>query len=227
MHLESFSRTARVFLAEFRSEAEKVLMTGASAYATSAQQHTPPNLGSPVISPVLYSDGFFQTGDDSEKNRGRRPVYRLREVIKEPRCRNRTVFGQALRAGSEYLVKIFRPGRPVRWAWCATEGQAADLAHETYRGLTRAAWGLAFPFVAGGKYPAAFRRYLSARPELSRMAHLNEIRIDANAFSVEVINHVIPAGAPYMATTDVNASIAAVRSMEERMQRFLDKRREL
>lgn len=207
-------------------EAEKVLLTGASAYVTSAARHTPPSLGARNIDAIFYSDGFFQTPHEEIKSRGRRPVYRLRDLARSTGIKGRELYGEKLREGYEYLVKIFRKGRPPVRKFCRTEAEAARYAHETYRGLMRSAWGLSFAFIAG-KVPPAFRRLLAERPELSRMAHLNEVHFDRAAFRVTVINHAIPEGAGFFPSTDVNASIAAVRSMDDRMNKFFAQKREL
>ena len=207
-------------------EVEKVLLTGASAYVTSAAKHTPPSLGKDKIEAVFYSDGFWQTPHEEVKSRGRRPVYRLRELVRSTGIKGRELYGQKLREGYEYLVKIFRKGRPPVRKFCRTEAEAERYAHETYRGLMRAAWGLSFAFIAG-KVPPAFRRLLAERPELSRMAHLNEVQLDKKEMRVTITNRVIPEGAGFFPSTDVNASIAAVRSMDDRMNKFFAKKREL
>lgn len=207
-------------------EAEKVLLTGASAYVTSAARHTPPSLGDQNIDAIFYSDGFWQTPLDTVKAPGLRPVYRLRELARTAGVKGRALYGEKLREGYKYLVKIIRKGRPIVRKFCRTEAEAAHYAHETYRGLMRAAWGLSFGFIAG-KVPTAFRRLLAERPELSRMAHLNEVHFDRAAMRVTVINHVIPENAGFFPSTDTNASIAAVRSMDDRMKKFFAKKREL
>ena len=222
----SFDRNVEKMRRELTDvEAEKVLLTGASAYVTSAARHTPPSLGQPTIEPVYYADGFFQTPTNAVQPRGRRAVYRLRDLARSREVKNRAEYGEKLRQGYEYMVKIFRGRRPVR-IYARDEAEAARYAHETYRGLTRAAWGLSFASIAG-KVPAAFRKYLSQRPELSRMAHLNEVTLDKRAMRVTVINRVIPEGAGYLPSTDVNASIAAVRSMDDRLNKFFKRKREL
>ena len=131
-----------------------------------------------------------------------------------------------LRQGFRYMVKIFRAGRPPVRKFCRTESEAAQYAHESYRGLTRAAWGLSFALLTG-KVPPAFKKYIAERPELTRMAGLNHITMDRQKHEITIVNEVIPAGAGYLAGTDVNASIAAIKTMDDQMNKFFKRKYEL
>lgn len=228
MSLKSFEANVKRMRGETLEEAEKTLKSGASSYATSASKHTPPSLGRATIDPVFYSDGFFvrTAAEESEPKRGRRAVYDLAALVKDSRVKFRGEYGKRLRQGFRYMVKIFRTGKkPVR-KYCRTEAEAAQYAHETYRGLTRAAWGLQFALLTG-KVPPAFRKYLAERPELNRMAGLNQITMDRAKHEIRIVNGVIPAGASYLASTDTNASIAAVRTMDDSMNKFFKRKYEL
>lgn len=226
--LESFARNLERMKGETLEEADKTLKTGASAYATSAARHSPPSIGQQTIDPIFYVDGVWVRNSQDERApaRGRRKVYDLASCVKDPSMKFRSEYGRALQQGYRYMVKIQRKGKkPIR-KFVRTESEAAQYAHESYRGLTRAAWGLNFALLTG-KVPPAFKRYLSERPELSRLAGMNEVTMDRGTHSVTVINNAIQAGASYLASTDTNASIAAVRSMDDRMAKFFKRRYEL
>ena len=228
MSLKSFEENIKRMRGETLEEAEKTLKSGASAYATSASKPAPPALGRPTIDPVFYSDGFFvrTAAEEKERKQGRRAVYDLAAIVKDPRAKFRSEYGKMLRKGFRYMVKIFRAGRkPVR-KFCRTESEAASYAHESYRGLTRAAWGLSFSLLTG-KVPPAFKKYIAERPELTRMAGLNTVTMDRVKHEVTIVNSVIPAGAAYLASTDTNASIAAVRTMDDQMNKFFKRKYDL
>ena len=54
--LRTFEANAEFMMGELREEQEKIVLAGASAYATSAQRHTPPSLGQSKIDPTYYED---------------------------------------------------------------------------------------------------------------------------------------------------------------------------
>ena len=132
-------------------------------------------------------------------------------------------YGRLLRKGYRYVVSIRRKGRPLRQIPCKTEAEAVRYAHETYRGLARAAWGLSFAQLTG-KLPPAFRRLMSERPRLASMSALNRLKFDQGKHEVTNTNMAVKTGDSYLSTLDVNASIAAVRTMNDRMAKFFKKK---
>ena len=68
MSLKSFEANLEFMDHELDEEREKVVLAGASAYATSAQKHTPPALGKPDIPPEYYETMEL----DRTMNRGER-----------------------------------------------------------------------------------------------------------------------------------------------------------
>ena len=52
--LRTFEANAEFMMGELQEEQEKIVLAGASAYATSAQRHTPPSLGQSKIDPGFY-----------------------------------------------------------------------------------------------------------------------------------------------------------------------------
>lgn len=224
--LESFERNLERMRKETAEEMDKILTTGASAYATSASKHSPPDLGKPVPDKQYYVDGVWYRQSDTAPLKGKRPVYDLLELVRNSNSKFRPYYGRLVRQGYLYMVKIFRQGkRPVR-KFCKTMAEAERYAHESYRGLTRAAWGLQFSELSG-KMPPAFRKYVSERPELSKMASLNKVGIQRQIHEVTITNEAIRTGASFLGSTDTNASIAAVRSMNDRINKFMKKKYDL
>jgi|GEM_PF-7083488 len=222
---ESFERNLERMRKETAEEMDKILVTGASAYATSASKHSPPSFHKP-IDPIYYMDGIWYRQSDTAPLKGRRPVYDLLELVRSSDSKFRSYYGRLVREGYLYMVKIFRQGkRPVR-KFCKTMAEAERYAHESYRGLTRAAWGLQFSELSG-KMPPAFREYVSKRPELSKMASLNKVHIDRQRHEVTITNEAIRTGASFLGETDTNASIAAVRSMNDRINKFMKRKYDL
>ena len=224
--LESFERNLERMRKETSEEMDKILVTGASAYATSASKHSPPDLGKPVPDKQYYVDGVWYRQSDTAPLKGKRPVYDLLELVRNSNSKFRPYYGRLVRQGYLYMVKIFRTGkRPVR-KFCKTMAEAERYAHESYRGLTRAAWGLQFSELSG-KMPPAFRKYVSERPELTKRADLNRVSLDRKLHQVLITNEAVRTGASYLGTTDTNASIAAVRSMNDRINKFMKKKYDL
>lgn len=226
-NLESFRENMRFMMRESREEVRKTLLSGASAYATSAAKHTPPNPGRVRIDPRFYADGVFYDRSSNSRAMGRRRVYDLLALARNPGTGHyRRHYGRLLRNGYYYLVSIRRHGKPLRQIPCKTEAEAARYAHETYRGLTRAAWGLSFSTLTG-KIPPSFRKLLADRPRLSGMAALNAVKLDQNKNEVTNTNMAIKTGDSYLQSLDVNASIAAVKTMNDRMNKFFKKKYKL
>lgn len=224
--MKTFEANLEFMRKESEEEMNKVLVSGASAYATSASKHTPPSLGKPTIDPLFYVDGIWYRQSDTEKFKGRRPVYDLVELVRNSDSKYRSYYGHLVREGYLYMVKIFRKKKPTVKKFCKTLAEAEKYAHESYRGLTRAAWGLRFSELSG-KMPPAFRKYVAERPELSKMASLNTVTIDRKLHQVLLTNSVISSGESFLASTDTNASIAAVKTMNDRMNKYFKKKFDL
>ena len=224
--LASFEKNLERMRGETSEEMDKILVTGASAYATSAAKHSPPSLGKPTIDQMFYVNGIWYRQSDTAPLKGRRPVYDLLELVRSSDSKFRSYYGRLVREGYLYMVKIFRTGkRPVR-KFCRTMAEAEKYAHESYRGLTRAAWGLQFSELSG-KMPPAFRKYVSERPELTKKADLNRVSIKRQIHEVTITNEAVRTGASFLGSTDTNASIAAVRSMNDRINKFMKKKYDL
>lgn len=230
MSLKTFEANAEFMMDELEEEREKVVMAGASAYATSAQRHTPPSLGQPKIAPIFYesleSDHVLMHG---EKAHGRRVIYNLREIVRNPnKQRYKKMFGVYLQQGYEYAVQMKnRNGRSTYLKPCRTLDEAKRLSVEDYRGLMRAAWGMGF-LAMGKKMPPAFRSLTRLRPKLLNVQNsLAQAAYDSLNVEVTLRNHVIKSGAGFLHSTDINASIAAVRTMDDLMTKFFKRKFEL
>lgn len=159
--------------------------------------------------------------DDRAPLKGRRPVYDLISLVRHSDSRYKSYYGKLLREGYLYLVKIMRPKLPVITKYCKTLTEAEKYAEITFRGLTRAAWGLRFAQLSG-KMPPAFQKYISHRPKLQSLSALNVVKLDRKTKTVTLTNMVASGG--YVASMDINASIAALKTMSERIKKFLKKK---
>ena len=227
MSLRTFEANADFMLDELEEEREKVVMAGASAYATSAQRHTPPSLGQTKIDPVFYesfeADHVLQKG---EKTNGRRVIYKLREIVRNPaKQRYKKMFGAYLQEGFEYAVAMKnRNGRSVYLKPCRNLDEARRYAEEDYRGLMRAAWGMGF-VAMGRKMPPVFRSLTKLRPKiLTKQTTLSQAAFNASSMEVTLRNNVIKNNAGFLQSTDINASIAAVRTMDDAMTKYFRKK---
>lgn len=223
LSLASFNANAEFMLGELREEQEKIVLAGASAYATSAQRHTPPSLGKPKIDPVFYedyeADHVLRKG---ERRDGRRVIYNLRQIVRDPKRQpHKKKFGELLKQGFEYVVVMKnRKFYSTYWKPCRTLAEAKGYAREDYRGLMRAAWGMGFAAM-GRKLPPAFRSLTNLRPSLLKVqALLSGAAFDAANMTVTLRNEVVPDSASFMRSTDTNASIAAVRTMDDLMTKY-------
>ena len=59
------------------------------------------------------------------------------------------------------------------------------------------------------------------------MASLNKVGINRRIHEVTITNEAIRSGASFLGSTDTNASIAAVRSMNDRINKFMKKKYDL
>lgn len=224
--MKSFEANLEFMQKESEEEMNKILVSGASAYATSASKHTPPSAGKQKIDPMFYGDGVWYDRSSKDKAHGRRRVYDLLQLARNPDTGHyRKHYGTLLRMGFYYVVSIYRKGKLLQIP-CKTLAEAGKYAYESYRGLTRAAWGLRFSELSG-KMPPAFRKYVAERPELSKMASLNTVTINRVKHEVQIVNHVVDSNDPYMSKVDTNASIAAVKTMNDRMNKYFKKKFDL
>lgn len=224
--LKSFYDALERMKDETEEEALKALKAGASAYASSIQRHTPPCLGKRRIDPLYYGDGVWYKETDANAARyGRRRVYDLVSLARSD-SRFRSYYGRMARQGWRYMVLIHRKGKPMKRVFCRTEAEAAAAAHETYRGITRAAWGLNIPSLSG-KLPPAFRDLIRQRPKISGKTGTGSVRLDSRTHTVTIANALADDSAGYFKTADVNAGIAAVKTMTDIMNKHFAKRREL
>ena len=205
----------------------KTLRAGLSALASSAARHTPPSIKSSTISPKYYEDGVFYRSS-SGRAHGRRRIYDLMQLARDPATGHyRRHYGKLLRQGYYYVVSIYRPGRKVKQVPCRTYEEALKYAHVTYRGLMRAAWGMNIRG-ATGTAPAAFRKLLSLRPQLSRMSHLNVVDIkDGEVNSMEITNRAVPSAASFITDLEAGATRVSVRTMNDYMNKFFKRKKEL
>lgn len=223
-YLKSFRENVRFMERESEEEMQKTLISGASAYATSAAKHSPPSMGSAKIDPIFYADGVLYDRSSARRSYGRRRIYDLQQLARNPDTGHyRKMYGKMLRQGYYYVVAIHRAKSPVRFVPCRTESEALQYAHESYRGLTRAAWGLNFTTLAG-KMPPAFRQLVAQRPLLANMAALNVISRNPAQRMITITNSAIKTGDNYLQSLDTNASLAAVRTMNDRMTKFFKKK---
>ena len=76
--------------------------------------------------------------------------------------------------------------------------------------------------------PVIFRKLLSLRPRLSQLSQLNDVSVqegDVNAASIT--NRAITSGASYAVGMEAAAQATAVKTMNDRMNKFFKKEREL
>lgn len=212
---------------ESREVMGKTLRAGLSALASSAARHTPPDMKRSSISSRYYEDGVLYHSS-SGRAHGRRRIYDLLQLARDPATGHyRRHYGKLLRQGYFYVVSIYRPGRKVRQIPCKTYEEALKYAHITNRGLMRAAWGMNIRG-AKGTAPTAFRKLLSLRPSLSKMSHLNEVDMkEGETNSIEITNKAIPSSANFMTDLEAGATRVAVRTMNDYMNKFFKRKKEL
>ena len=95
--LESFERNLERMRKETAEEMDKILTTGASAYATSASKHSPPDLGKLVPDKQYYVDGVWYRQSDTAPLKGKRPVYDLLELVRNSNSKFRPYYGRLVR----------------------------------------------------------------------------------------------------------------------------------
>ena len=206
VQLEEFKANVERMLREDEAEFSEVLFSGASAYTTTAARYTPPDMGQANISSVFYTNGVFYDRSSNATARGRRRIYDLLQLARNPDTGHyRKLYGKLLRQGYYYVVSIRRPGKPVRLVPCRTEAEAVTKAHETYRGLTRAAWGMGLSALRG-KMPPATRRLLNMRPGIARMARLSGATLDKELREITLTNSILDPTDSFVPIADSRAT---------------------
>ena len=227
LQAQEFEKNIRLLERESREEMSKTLRVGLSALASSAAKNTPPDIGR-SIKHTRYEDGVSFSASSRDKSMGRRRIYDLLSLARDPGTGHyRKHYGRLLQQGYYYVVSIFRQDKPLKQIPCRSYQEACHYAHITYRGLTRAAWGMNIKG-ARGKMPVIFRKLLSLRPGLSKQSHLNVVSVqDGEVYSGSVTNKAIPAGASFALGMEAAAQVTALRTMNDRMKKFFKKEREL
>lgn len=222
--LRRFEVNLKHFREESVEEMRKVVVAGASAFATSAQKHTPPSMGKPKIEDLFYENGALLQESDREKTPGRRQIYDTVALARSEGAKDRGYWGGLARKGFLYAVKIFR-GKNRTLKLCRTLEEARRYARMTYRGLLRAAWALNFAQIGNrGKLPPAFNHLLRMRPELAALSRMNSVTLDEQNIAVTLRNYAVPDNAGFVNSTKTNSSIAALRTMNDQMEKFFKKK---
>lgn len=220
---DQFEHNVERMLREDEDELNEAVFTGASAYVTTAARYSPPAIGAKELDERWYDNGVAYDRSGARASYGRRRIYDLLQLARHPDTGHyRKLYGTLLRQGYYYAVSIRRPGRPVRFIPCRTRGEALDYSRETYRGLTRAVWGLAFGQLRG-KMPPAFRKLIRKRPALADMTNLSTAVHDRKAHEITLTNAVKTEGRGYVAIADARASFQAMRTMNDRLNKYFKK----
>lgn len=225
--LKSFHENIGRMKRETEEEILKILKAGASAYASGMQRHSPPCLGKKNLDPLYYGNGVWYRASEPERRarHGRRQVYDLVALARSD-VRFRSYYGRLAREGWRYMILIRRPKKPMKRILCKTEREAAAYAHETYRGITRAAWGLNIPSLSG-RLPPAFSDLVRQRPKIKSLTGTGRVTMDTHAHTVRIENSVLSGSESFLTDSDTNASLAAVRSMSDLMERYFKRKRDL
>jgi len=225
-NMKTFKTNLEAMKKRTQAEQRAVLMTGAGAYTTSAQKHTPPALGKGSIPASYYKDGVDSEEAWASGSKGRRIVIDLLEKVRNPfgkYSRYLSQYGKKLQEGFYYAVLIKHPGKKMLVKFVKNASQAKQYARISYRGLYRAAWGMNFAVFGSSSPPPVFDKYLKKRPELERVRNLNRISFKGGKGlqSVVIENNAVPNGT---FTSDSNSKRAAKFAMQDRMNAFLAKK---
>ncbi len=225
-NMKTFKTNLEAMKKRTQAEQRAVLMTGVSAYATSAQKHTPPALGKASIPSTYYQDGVDSQDAAGGAAKGRRIIIDLLEMVRRPSgkySRYLRQYGKKLQEGFQYAVLIKHPGKKMIVKFVKNASQAKRYARISYRGLYRAAWGMNFAVFGSSAPPPVFDKYLKKRPDLERVRNLNRISFKGGKGlqSVTIENNAVPNGT---FTSDDNAKRAARFAMQDRMNALFAKR---
>ena len=222
--LDSFHKNVAKMQFEDRQELEKILTAGAIVYANTAAKFTPPDRGKSMFSPLYYADGVLYDRSSNARAKGRRRVYDLLTLARNPSTGHyRKYYGKLLRKGYYFVVSIKRPGKKLVQIPCRTEAEAIRYAHETYRGILRAAWGLSLPEITGKAPAGPFRKLVAERPKIgSRSGTGSAVR---NGNTLVITNQLATMSDNYMAELTQKAEFAALRTMNQRMIKYFAKKK--
>ena len=213
---------------ELPKEKRKIVLAGGAAYASSAAKNTPPDAGKNEISPVYYEDGVDYRSSSASRPHGRRRIYDLLALARNPATgHNRSLYGKLLRQGYTHVVSMHRPRGKLIRHYCRSLAEAKQYAHENYRGLYRASWGLGFKKIQK-QPPPAFNKYAARRPDLRKTAlKLNNFRYDTNTDTLSITNEAIPSGESFVKFMDTAASSAALKTMNKRIVALMKRKYDL
>lgn len=224
--LSAFSDNLWKIGQELPKEKRKIVLAGGAAYASSAAKYSAPEPGKDIPA-VFYEDGY-DYGPGHEQPRGRRRVYDLLKLARNPRSgKMRPLYGKLLRQGYTHAVYIARAKKKGILKPCGSLAEAQTLAHEDYRGLYRAAWGLGFTKIKR-KPPAVFQKLASRRPDLRKAAlKLSKFHYDPATDTLTITNEAIPAGESFVNFMDEAASSAALKTMNKRIAALMKRKYDL
>ena len=76
--------------------------------------------------------------------------------------------------------------------------------------------------------PVIFRKLLSLRPRLSQLSQLNDVSVqEGDVNTASITNRAITSGASYAVGMEAAAQATAVKTMNDCMNKFFKKEREL
>lgn len=226
--LSAFSDNLWKIGQELPKEKRKIVLAGGAAYASSAAKNTPPDARKNEISPVYYEDGVDYRSSSASRPHGRRRIYDLLALARNPATgHNRSLYGKLLRQGYTHVVSMRRPRGKLTRHYCRSLTEAKQYAHEDYRGLYRASWGLGFKKIQK-QPPPAFNKYASRRPDLRKAAlKLSKFHYDPATDTLTIANEAIPAGESFVNFMDEAASSAALKTMNKRIAALMKRKYDL
>lgn len=207
-------------------EVTKTVKAGAASYAVVAAKYTPPDMKSARISPQYYQDGILWDGKTKIPPGGRRLIIDLLRCAKSS-SRWSSWAGSLLRKGYYYYVTSGKRKAVTSRKFgvaCKTYSEAVSYARLTYRGLLRAAWGMTF-LTIGMKIPNAFSYLIANRPRILNRSDLASASMTAD--SITLNNNVREANRSFAANMDAKASYQAMKTMNQRMEKFFSKSTDL
>jgi len=225
MQIDDFERRLREVEKLTDEEVAKTVKAGAASFAIVAARYTPPGVGSQSIPDQFYQDGLIWNGVDKITPGGRRLIVDLL-VCARSSSRWSSWAGHLLREGFYYFVTSGKhkslKSRKFRHP-CRTLEEAHRYAHLSNRGLLRAAWGLSFQSI-GMRMPNGFSSLIAKRPALSGLANLSSATMTKE--SVELFNNVREAGGSFTGNMEAKAYFQALKTMNQRMDKFFNKKME-
>lgn len=211
---------------ELPKEKRKIVLAGGATYASSAAKYSAPEPGKDI--PAVFFEDGYDYGPNHEQPRGRRRVYDLLALARNPRAgKMRPLYGKLLRQGYTHAVYIARAKKKGVFKPFRSLAEAKKYAHEDYRGLYRAAWGLGFTKIKK-KPPAVFQKLASRRPDLRKASlKLSKFHYDPKTDTLTITNEAIPSGESFVAFMDEAASTAAMKTMNKRIAALMKRKYDL